>query len=207
MVFVRLFVQSCTGRRSFFGNLVLVAACAVCLHSSLLRRSRRACLPPGRGQRGARVFSECGWRIRPSRWRREVSGCGRGGVLGAAGCSDLDPGHVGGQVVGGPAVTGDEGRGLRELVESRAGSTGGIGPPGCPAGGAGAAAGSEVGAGRWAATHRERSSLLQRWPSPARQCMRPFLRFRPCGRRLVRPNSTVSPAPTDRRQVTRPGLG
>ena len=32
-------------------------------------------------------------------------------MLGGVGCSDLDPG----QVVGGPAVAGDEGRGLREL--------------------------------------------------------------------------------------------
>ena len=62
-------------------------------------------------------------------------------MLGGTGCSALDLG----QVVGGPAVTGDEGRGLRELVESRAGSTGGIGPPGCPAGGVGAAAGGGIG--------------------------------------------------------------
>ena len=66
-------------------------------------------------------------------------------MLGGAGCSALDLGQVGGHVVGGPAGAGDEGRGLRELVESRAGSTGGIGPPGCPAGGAGAAAGGGIG--------------------------------------------------------------
>ena len=41
--------------------------------------------------------------------------------------------RVGGQVVGGPAVAGDEGRGLQELVESRPGSTGGMGPPGIAA--------------------------------------------------------------------------
>ena len=29
-------------------------------------------------------------------------------------------------------------------------------------------------AGHWAATHRGRSSLLQRWPSPEPRCMRPF---------------------------------
>ena len=96
-------------------------------------------------------------------------------MLGGAGCSALDLGQVGGQIVGEPAVAGDEGRGLRELGESRAGSTGGIGPPGCLAGGAGAAAGGEI--GRREALDRkdrDRSSLLQRWPSPAPRCMRPF---------------------------------
>ena len=69
----------------------------------------------GRGARKGRVFSECGWRRKSLSVVHEVSRCGGGGVLGGAGCSDLDLGQVGGQVVGEPAVAGPEGLGLGGL--------------------------------------------------------------------------------------------
>ena len=97
----------------------------------------------------------------------------QGWDVGGAGCSDLDPGQVDGQVVGGPAVAGDEGRGLRELVESRRGQLRNW-ASGLPCWRSRRGGGRRNWPARCAGSQRQGEARYVRCPPPDRPCVRLF---------------------------------
>ena len=151
----------------------MVAVGAVCLHSSLLLPFRQACLPRTRGQGRAGVLRA---RVADPSLSVVHGGfrCGRGGMLGGVGCSALDLGQVGGQVVVEPAVAGNEGRGLRELVESRGGVNWRNWAAGLPCWGSRRGSGRRNWPARDVRTQDTGEDTAIRCPPPAQPCMRAF---------------------------------